>query len=300
MKVFVTGATGFVGSAVVRELLDNGHTVVGLVRSADSADRLRAAGAVPLAGDLGSPDTLTAGAASADAVIHTGFLHDFSRFAAACAMDAAAIETLGAALAGTDKPLVVTSGLAGLRTADRVAVESDPASPPSAAYPRASDAATRTLAARGIAASVMRLPPSVHGAGDHGFVLILIDIARRTGRSAFVEKGDNAWPAVHVSDAARAFRLAIERGTGGATYHAVAEEAVPFRSIAEAIARGLDVPAVSLSADAAEGHFGWFAGFAGIDQPASSAMTRGTLGWRPTGPDLLADIAEAGYFAVAA
>ncbi|MBH0239081.1 SDR family oxidoreductase [Methylobrevis albus] len=296
MKVFVTGATGFVGTAVTRDLLAEGHQVLGLARSDRSAAALEQAGAAVLRGDLETPDTLRAGAARADAVIHTGFIHDFARFADCCAIDRAAIETLGEAIAGTAKPLIVTAGVAFLDTADRIAAETDRGFPPSDAYPRATEAAAEALSARGIPVSVMRLPPSVHGRGDHGFVPMLIDIARRTGRSVYIGDGGNAWPAVHVSDAARAFRLAAERGAGVDTWHAVAESNVPFRVIAEAIAAGLDVPCVSLPVDAARAHFGWFFGFASLDQPTSSDRTRAALGWSPAGPDLITDIREAGYF----
>jgi nucleoside-diphosphate-sugar epimerase len=300
MKVFVTGATGFVGAAVVGELLAHGHQVLGLARSDRSADGLGRMGVEVLRGDLEAPETLRQGALTSDAVIHTGFVHDFSRFAAACAIDRTAIETLGAAVENTKKPLVVTAGVAFLDAAGPVAVEADPTFPPSDAYPRASDAAARALSDRGIPTNVMRLPPSVHGKGDHGFVPMLIDIARRTGRSAYIGDGDNAWPAVHVHDAARAFRLAVERGPSAEKYHAVAEQDVPFRKIAEAIANGLGVPCVSLSVEGARQHFGWFYGFASLGQRTSSDRTQARLGWNPTGPDLLTDILHAGYFTTGA
>lgn len=296
MKVFVTGATGFVGTAVVAELLAHGHQVLGLARSEGSAETLAGAGASVLRGDLEAPATLAIGAETSDAIIHAGFVHDFSRFAACCAIDRAAIETLGAAIEGTRKPLIVTAGVAFLNTGGAVAVEADPAFPPTDAYPRASEAAAEALSDHGIPTNVMRLPPSVHGVGDHGFVPMLIDIARRQGRSAYIGDGGNAWPAVTVQDAARAFRLAIERGQGRDTYHAVAEQGVPFRKIAEAIAAGLGVPCVSLSVEEAREHFGWFFDFASIDQPTSSERTRADLGWHPTGPDLLTDVRDAGYF----
>jgi len=296
MKVFVTGATGFVGTAVVGELLAHGHEVLGLARSDGSATKLEKAGAAVLRGDLETPETLREGAVRCDAIVHAGFVHDFSRFPTACAIDRAAIETLGAAIAGTRKPLIVTAGVAFLDARGAVAVEADRSFPPSDAYPRASEAAAEALSDRGIPANVMRLPPSVHGPGDHGFVPMLIDIARRTGRSAYIGEGANAWPAVTVRDAARAFRLAVERGPGTDTYHAVAELAVPFRQIAEAIAAGLGLSCVSLSVEEARGHFGWFFDFASIDQPTSSEQTRTALGWSPTGPDLLTDVRQAGYF----
>ncbi len=296
MRVFVTGATGFVGAAVTRELITQGHDVLGLARSARSVGVLEAMGARAHRGALELPDTLQAGAKACDAVIHTGFLHDFSRFAQACAMDKAANEALGAAVAGKGKPLIVTAGLASLDSPGAAAVESDPASPPSDVYPRASEAAAAVLCAQGIATSVMRLPPSVHGSGDHGFVPMLIDMARKTGVSAYIGAGDNGWPAVHVGDAARAFRLAVERGPSAEVYHAVGEENLHFREIAQGIAAGLSLHCASLSQDQARAHFGWFFPFASIDQPASSAHTRARLGWAPSGPGLLADMRTAGYF----
>ncbi len=296
MRVFVTGATGFVGSAVVEELLNHGHEVLGLVRSDRSAELLATLGAEVHRGDLQAPETLRSGSLAADAVIHTAFLHDFLRFQESCAIDRAAIETLGAAIDDTDKPLIVTAGVAFLETAEQVATENDKAPGPTDQYPRASETAANALAARGIRASVMRLPPSVHGTGDRGFVPMLIDIAREKGLSAYVGEGRNLWSAVHRRDAARAFRLAIEFGATGETYHAVAEEGVPFRKIAQAIATGLGAPCESVPEEKAEEHFTWFAPFAALDQPASSVRTRERLGWTPTGPELLEDIAEAGYF----
>ncbi len=296
MRVFVTGATGFVGSAVVEEFLASGHEVLGLARSDKGAELLTKLGADVHRGDLETPETLRSGACAADAVIHTAFLHDFSRFQQSCVIDRAAIKTLGAAIDGTDKPMIVTAGVAFLETADQIATENDKAPEPTDQYPRASEVAASALAARGIRASVMRLPPSVHGAGDHGFVAMLIDITREKGLSAYIEDGRNHWPAVHRRDAACAFRLAIELGPRGETFHAVAEEGVPFQKIAQAIATGLDVPCTTIPAEDAAGHFTWFTPFAAMDQPASSAQTRERLGWTPTGPELLKDIAEAGYF----
>lgn len=297
MKIFVTGATGFVGAAVVRELVSHGHQVLGLARSDRSESELGRLGAEALRGDLTAPETLRRGAQSADAIIHTGFIHDFSRFAEACTIDRTAIETIGEAIMNTEKPLIVTAGVASLDTAQKLATETDPAFTPSDDYPRASEAAAKALSERGIPTSVMRLPPSVHGVGDHGFVPMLIDFARQKGCSAYIDDGENAWPAVHVHDAARAFRLAVESGRSARTFHAVAEQGVPFRKIAEAIATGLDLPCVSLSAQEARRHFTWFFGFASIDQPTSSDRTRALLGWSPEGPDLLTDIRDANYFA---
>lgn len=296
MRVFVTGATGFVGAAVVRELLSHGHQVLGLARSERSQTELRKLGAEALRGDLQAPETLRQGAALADAIVHAGFIHDFSRFAEASAIDATAIETLGEAIENTEKPLIVTAGVAFLDATSPLAVESDPAFPPSPDYPRASETAAKALSDHGIPTSVMRLPPSVHGMGDHAFVPMLIDIARQKGLSAYIKDGRNAWPAVHVHDAARAFRLAVERGPSTETYHAVAEQGVPFRKIAEAIAVGLGIPSVSLSEEDARQHFNWFYSFASIDQPTSSDRTRTLLGWSPEGADLLTDIRYAGYF----
>lgn len=295
MRIFVTGATGFVGSAVVRELIQHGHEVLGLARSDAGADKLEQMGAQVLRGALEDVDGLQQGARSSDGVIHTGFNHDFSRFAESCALDQRAIEALGAALEGTAKPLLVTSGLA-LVVPGRLATEQDAPHPVIDAFPRASEHAAEALAARGVHASVVRLPPSVHGEGDHGFVPILIGIARAKEMAAYVGDGANRWPAVHRADAARVYRLAIERAARGERYHAAAEEGVPFRAIAEAIARRLGVPATSLAAEEAAGHFGWFARFAGIDAPAASDWTREVLGWKPEEATLLEDVDSERYF----
>jgi nucleoside-diphosphate-sugar epimerase len=291
MRVFVTGATGWVGSAVVDQLVGAGHQVTGLARSGDKAAVLAASGAEVLRGTLDDLDVLQGAASAADAVIHTAFNHDFSRFAENCEQDRRAIEALGRALQGSDRPLLVTAGVV-LSAPGTVTTEADvPSSDPS--YPCRSEAAAMALAERGVRACTVRLPPSVHGLGDHGFMAILIALAREKGVSAYIGEGLNRWPAVHRLDAARVYRLALEHGATERAYYAVAEQGVAFRRIAEVIGRRLGLPVESR----APGHFGWFGGFAGADVPASSARTRALLGWEPTGPDLLADIDQPGYYA---
>jgi nucleoside-diphosphate-sugar epimerase len=292
MRVFVTGATGWVGSAVVQDLLAAGHQVLGLARSDAGAAALTAAGAVVHRGTLGDLDSLRSGAAHVDGVMHLAMNHDFSKFAENCAEDERAIAAIGAVLEGSDRPFLVTSGVA-LLAPGRVSTEADV---PVASFPRKSEAAALALAARGVRATSIRLAPSVHGHGDHGFVPILIGIAREKGVSAYVGEGLNRWPGVHRVDAARVYRLALEHGAAGGPFHATAEEGVPFKAIAEVIGRRLNIPVVSMSAEAAAAHFGWFGMFVGIDMPASSARTRAVLGWDPTGPGLLADIDHPAYF----
>jgi nucleoside-diphosphate-sugar epimerase len=294
MKVFVTGATGFIGSAVVRELINAGHSVIGLVRSDAGAKSLVVAGAAALRGDLENLDSLRRGAAMSDAVIHTAFIHDFSKFKENCEIDKRAIEALGSALEGSDRLLLVTSGLAALASG-RAATEEDAPVSTSTSYPRASEVTAMSLAARGVQASVVRLP-QVHDRVKQGLVTYLINIAREKGVSAFVGEGINRWAAVHLLDAACLYRLALEKGTAGARYHAVAEEGVPLREIAEAIGRGLNVPAVSISSEQAREHFGGLGFFAGLDLPASSALTQERLGWRPMQTGLLDDLYHARDF----
>lgn len=291
MRVFVTGATGFIGTAIVQELLGAGHQVLGLARSEAAAQALTAAGATAHAGSLDDLDSLRSGAAAAEGVIHAAFIHDFSQYAAAGATDRLAIEALGGALIGSDRPLVVTAGLVGF-TLDRPVTEED--NP--AAGPRQSEQTALELAARGVRASVVRLAPSVHDAGDYGFVPALIGIARATGVSAYVDEGLNCWPAVHRLDAARLFRLALEARATGARYHGAADEGVPLRDIAAVIGRHLRLPVVSKTAEVVADHFGWMARFVGMNAPASSARTQQQLGWHPTGLSLLEDLEQGSYF----
>ncbi|MDB6078177.1 MAG: 3-beta hydroxysteroid dehydrogenase [Akkermansiaceae bacterium] len=294
MRVFVTGATGFVGSAVVQELLAAGHQVLGLARSDAGAAALVKAGAEVHRGSLEDLDSLTTGAAAADGVIHTAFNHDFSKFAENCEAEQHAIAALGKGLEGSDRPLVVTSGL-GLLKPGVLATEDDRRAPDSR-IPRDPEGAADLLASKGVRVSVIRLSPSVHGDGDHGFVPILIGLAKEKGESVYVGEGLNRWPGVHRLDAAVLYRLALEKGAARATYHGADEQGVPFREIAEVIGRRLQVPVVSRTQEEAAGHFGWFAHFAAIDCLVSSEKTRAELGWQPVQAGLITDIDHPRYF----
>ncbi len=297
MRVFVTGATGFIGSSVVRELLAGGHDVLGLARSEHSARALETVGAEAHSGSLEDLDSLREGASRADAVIHLGFNHDFSRFAESCAHDARIVEALGSALEGSDRLLVVTSGTAMLPPG-QVSTEATPMPSGPNAHPRvATERACDAVAERGVKVAVIRLAPSVHAEGDKGFVSFVADFARKNGASAYIGDGTNRWCAVNRDDAARLYRLALERNAGDVRYHGVAEEGVVFRDIAVALGHDLDLPVVSKPADEAEAHFDWFAFQAVSDAPASSARTRETLGWSPTGAGLIEDIGRGIYSA---
>src|SRR5271156_4299138 len=291
MRIFVTGATGFIGSAVVPELIKAGHRVLGLTRSDSGAQSRIAAGAEVHRGSLEDLDSLRSGAAAADGVIHAAFIHDFSKFKENCEIDRCAIEALGSALAGSDRPLIVSSGTAGVAAPGKVATE-DQVVPPDLPFPRVSERTALSL--QGVKASVMRLP-QVHDTIKQGLVTYAIAAAREKGVSAYVGEGRNRWAAAHVSDVARLYRLALGKHEAGAKYHAVAEEGVAMRDIAETIGRGLKLPVVSLSPEKAAAHFGWLAMFAGLDMPASGAQTQQRLGWQPTGPGLIADLGQMNY-----
>ncbi|WP_394840892.1 SDR family oxidoreductase [Pendulispora brunnea] len=297
MRVFVTGATGFIGSAIVQELIGAGHQVLGLARSEAAAERLAAIGAEVHRGSLEDHDSLKRGVAASEGVIHTGFIHDFRNIAASGETDRSAIETMGKALEGSGRPFVVTS-VTVLLAPGYLGTEDDVLDPerPMGAHRRGSDQAAFALASRGMRVSLVRLPPSVHGDGDYGFVPALIRIAREKGISAYIGDGRNRWPAVHRLDVARLYRLALEKGPAGATFHGVAEEGMPTRDIAEVIGRRLNVPVVSKSRDEAAAHFGWLAHFFGYDNPTSSTRTQKQLAWVPRQPGLISDLEQGRYF----
>ncbi|KRF38099.1 3-beta hydroxysteroid dehydrogenase [Terrabacter sp. Soil810] len=302
MRVFVTGASGWIGSAVVPELLAHGHSVVGLARSDASAAALEQAGAEVVRGGIDDLDVLRDAAAASDGVIHLAFKHDIAfsgDYAGAATADRAAIETLGSALEGTGRPFFIASGVLGLTAPGQVATETDGHDiDPSAVGPaaRALNAELAlSFAERGVRSGTVRLAPTVHGEGDEGFMASIVGVAKEKGVSAYVGDGSNRWPAVHRSDAARLYRLALEQAPAGSTLHAVAEEGVSFRDIAEATGRRLDVPVTSIDPADAAAHFGWLGGFIGLDSRASSAATRELLGWQPAGPSLIDDL-DAGHY----
>lgn len=298
MRIFVTGATGFIGSEVVQQLLGAGHQVLGLARNDAAVDALQRLGVEAHRGDLSDTESLAAGACACEGVIHMGMTQDFSDVASIFKTDRVAIEAIGAALAGSHRPFVVPTGTMLLKPG-RFGIEDDVADPNSAASFRVpAEAAALALASKNVRVSVVRLAPSVHGQGDHkGFVPMLISIARQKGISAYVGDGLNRWPAVHRLDAAYLFRLALEKGGKGSRYHAVSEQGVPIKDIAEAIGRRLNLPIVSQSPEEAAEHFGWFSSILATDNPTSNALTQERLGWRPVQPGLLADLEESYYFA---
>lgn len=292
MRIFVTGATGFIGSAIVQELIGAGYEVLGLARSDEGAAFLARAGAKPHRGSLEDLESLRSGAAESDGVIHTAFIHDFNNYGPAVETDRRAIETIGTALQKSGRPLIVTSGLA-LLAPGRVATEEDEPGPD---FPRKSEQTAMEFASRGVRTSIVRLPFSVHGDGDHGFVPRLIQIAREKGISAFIGDGLNRWPAVHRLDAARLYKLVLEKGSTGARYHGIGDDGVPTREIAELIGRALDVPVVSRLQEQAADHFGWMGLFFGMNASVSSSLTRERLGWRPTHVGLVGDLENGTYF----
>jgi nucleoside-diphosphate-sugar epimerase len=299
MRVFVTGATGFIGTAVVNELIGSGHQVLGLARSDTSAEQLTAAGAEVQRGSLDDLDSLKRGAAACDGVIHCAFIHDFSDFVGACKTDREAIEAIGAALAGSGRPFVIASGTAGVLAPGRLATEEDNKDTNSPAAVRGlSETLALSMVSRGVRSSSVRLPPTVHGEGDHGFVPQLINIARAKGFAAYIGDGFNRWPSVHRLDAAKLFRLVLEKGSAGAKYHAVADEGVKIRDIAEVIGKHLNVPVVSQTPEEAAGHYGFLAFILSMDNYTSSKWTQEQLGWSPSQPALIADLDTTHYFKI--
>jgi nucleoside-diphosphate-sugar epimerase len=296
MRVFVTGASGFIGSAVVPELIAAGHHVVGLARSDTSAEALAAAGAEVHRGDLHDLESLRSGAAASDGVIHLAYIHDFSQVDENARINHRAIEVFATVLEGSDRPLVIASGTAGLPPG-RVATERDVVDPSRPMPARAaSEELALSLAGRGVRSSSVRLAPTVHGDGDHGFMARLVRIAREAGVSGYIGDGTNRWPAVHRLDAAHLFCLAVENAPAGSVLHGVADEGVPLRAVAEVIGRHLDVPVVSVTPEDAGKHFGWLAPLLAADLPASSALTRELMGWQPTQPGLIDDLEQGHYF----
>ena len=294
MRVFVTGATGFIGSVVVKELLNAGHQVLGLTRSDAGAKALASQGAEVHRGALEDLESLRSGAAASDGVIHTAFDHDFSNFVANCEKDRCAIEALGAALAGSNRPLVITSGTGLGSTAPGVPATEDVFN---ASYPnprKASELAGITVLESGVNVSVVRLP-QVHDTVKQGLITYFVTVAREKGVAAYVGEGLNRWPAAHVSDVAQLYRLALEKGEAGARYHAVAEEGVPVKDIVEVVGRGLKIPVVSITVEEAPAHFGWLGMFAHLDLRSSSAQTQKRLHWHPTGPGLITDLEQMDY-----
>ena len=300
MRVFVTGASGFIGSAVVQEMLGAGHEVVGLARSNSSAEAISAAGAEIHRGDLDDLDSLRAGAESSDGVIHLAYIHDFSKFEDNARVDQRAIEAIGEVLADSHRPLVIANGTLMLAADGRPATEEDGGDPALRFGRRLGEHLLLGLADRRVRSTSLRLPPTVHGEHDHGFLPMIIGVAREKGVSAYVGDGSNRWPTVHRLDAASLFRLALERAPAGSVLHGVGEEGVPIREVAEVIGRHLDVPVASISSEQAPEHFGFLGAFIGADSPASSALTRARFGWQPKQPGLIDDLEQGHYFEVAA
>ncbi|WBW74076.1 NADH-dependent glycolaldehyde/furfural/butyraldehyde/propylaldehydealdehyde reductase [Schizosaccharomyces osmophilus] len=295
MRVFVTGATGFIGSEVVRQLIAAGHEVIGLVRSEENAAKLKAAGGTPHFGTIEDLDSLKSGAAHSDGVIHTAFIHDFSKYQEACNTDSRAIETIGEALKGSGRPLVTTSGTIVLPLNGKLGTEVTQVPQPS--VPRhLGEMMTLKLASQGVRSSVVRLPPSVHGAGDYAFVPMLINTAKTKGVSAYIAQGTNRWPSVHRKDAANLFILTLEKGSPGSIFHAVADEGIPTKDIATVIGKRLNLPIVSKSSEEAIEHFGFLSRILSSDNPTSSTLTQQRLGWKPSHPTLLADLVGDAYF----